>query len=79
MVAQVEAGIEVTVSQEVEVTQQTGIARVAVAVAPSPTTRHFLSFRQSEGKMYSLLETRAHPVPMQGSHQLQSRHRAEVR
>ena len=34
VVVQVEAGIEVTVSQEVEVTQQTRTASVAVAVTP---------------------------------------------
>ena len=37
VVAQVEAGIEVTVSQEVEVTQQTRTARLAVAVTPHPS------------------------------------------
>ena len=36
VVVQVEAGIEITVSQEVEVTQQTRTARVAVAVTPQP-------------------------------------------
>ena len=36
VVVQVDAGIEVTVSQEVEVAQQTRTARVAVAVTPEP-------------------------------------------
>ena len=77
VVVQVEAGIEVTVIQEVEVTQQTRTAMVAVAVTPQPHTRHPLSSRQSEGKMYSLLGTRAHLVPVQGSHHTCSR--ADIR
>ena len=36
VVVQAEAGIEVLVSQEVEVTQQDRTARVAVAVTPQP-------------------------------------------
>ena len=36
VVVQVEAGIQVTLSQEVEVTQQTRTARVAVAVNLQP-------------------------------------------
>ena len=36
VVVQVEAGIEVTISQEVEVTQKTRTARVAVAATPQP-------------------------------------------
>ena len=37
VVVQVEAGIEVKESQEVEVTQQTRTARLAVAVTPHPS------------------------------------------
>ena len=36
VVVQVDAGIEITVSQEVEVTQRTRTARIAVAVPTQP-------------------------------------------
>ena len=73
MVVEVGAGIEVTISQEVEVTPQTITARVAVAVAPQPPhkTPPQLSTKWRESVLVAWNPGTL--VPMQGSHHTCSR------
>ena len=78
VVVQVEAGIEVMVSQEVEVTHQARTARVAVAVTPQPPhkTPPQLSTKLREnvfvawnpgGHTWSQCKARIPPAPEQTS------------
>ena len=81
VVVQVEAGIEITVSQEVEVTQQTRTARVAVAVTPQPPlkTPPRLTTKCRENVFVAWNPGTPGPSARLTSHLLQRRHQAEVR
>ena len=56
VVVQVEVGIEVTVSRQVEVTQQARTVRVAVAVTPKPPHITPSAFDKVKGKCIGCLE-----------------------
>ena len=81
VVVQVEVGIEVAVSRQVEVAQQARTVRVAVAVTPKPPHITPLSVRESEGKMIFIAWNPGTPGPSArlASPLHQSRHQAEVR